>query len=263
MAARLDAIARASIYTNPYAGSVRARELRTVPPPSAPRDLMRYRSEIARFLLYAGKSEEAAETLEDVLTQSLAEPGVSPTFVSAVQQLLALSHLRVATQRNCAAGAATRRCSAPMRRTGIHPDERPARRAIELYEGILRDPPDESTALDSRWLLNLAYMTLGDYPFEVPEPWLVPPTAFRSDYDVRTFPDVAPGSGSTLPAARAVRSWTTSTATATSTSSRRPRVCSPSPRARIPPSSGTSGTTAMAASPTGPRRPASRGSSAA
>ena len=195
MAARLDAIARASVYTNPYAGSVRARDLRTVPPPSEPRDLLRYRSEIARFLLYAGQSEEAAETLEDVLTQSLAEPGVSPTFVSAVRQLLALSHLRVATQRNCAAGAATRRCSAPMRRTGIHPDERPARRAIELYEGILRDPPDESTALDSRWLLNLAYMTLGDYPFEVPEPWLVPPTAFRSDYDVRTFPDVAPRLG--------------------------------------------------------------------
>ena len=195
MAARLDTIARASVHTNPYASSARVQNLRTVPPPLAPQDLLRYRSEIARFLLYAGQSEEAAETLEEVLAQSLAEPGISPTFVSAVRQLLALSHLRVATQRNCAAGAATRRCSAPMRRSGIHPDERPSRRAIELYERILRDPPDESTALDSQWLLNLAYMTLGEYPFEVPEPWLVPPTAFRSDFDIGAFPDAAPRLG--------------------------------------------------------------------
>ena len=191
MAARLEAIAAAAAQTNPYAGSLRARTLAAVTPPSALPDRLRYRSEIARHLLYAGRSEEAAAAFEDVLREARDAPSVSPTFVSAVRQLLALSHLRVAMRRNCVSGPAAARCSAPVTRNAVHPDGGPARRAIEEYTRILGDPPDESTALAAQWLLNLAHMTVGEYPFHVPERWLVPPEAFRSSHDVGRFTDVA------------------------------------------------------------------------
>ena len=191
MVARLEAIASAEAATNPYAGSMRVRALSAVTPPVFPPDLLRYRSEIARYLLNAGRSEEAAAAFDDVLREAAADPSVSPTFVSAVRQLLALSHLRVAMQRNCVSGPAAARCSVPVGREAVHPDDGAARRAIAEYARVLGDPPDESTALAAQWLLNLAYMMVGEYPFHVPEPWLVPPEAFRAEHDVGRFPDVA------------------------------------------------------------------------
>lgn len=190
MVARLEAITEEEGRTNPYAGSVRAQALAAVTPPAALADRLRYRSEIARYLLYAGQSEEAASALEDILREA-GDPSVSPAFVSAVRQLLALSYLRVAMQRNCVSGPAAARCSVPVRQDAVHPADGAARRAIDEYARILGDPPDESTALAAQWLLNLAYMTVGEYPFHVPERWLVPPEAFRPEYDVGRFADVA------------------------------------------------------------------------
>ena len=46
-----------------------------------------------------------------------------------------------------------------------------------------------------RWLLNLAYMTIGRYPREVPPAYLIPPAAFVSSEDVGRFRDVAPQAG--------------------------------------------------------------------
>ena len=191
MVARLAAISAAESQTNAYAGSLRAQALAAVPPPAALPDLLRYRSEIARYRLYAGGSGEAAAAFEDVLRQASADPSISPTFLSAVRQLLALSHLRAAMQRNCVSGAAADRCSVPVTRAAAHPDHDAVRRAIEEYARILGDPPDESTALVARWLLNLAYMMVGEYPFHVPDRWLVPPEAFRPGHGVGRFPDVA------------------------------------------------------------------------
>ena len=42
-----------------------------------------------------------------------------------------------------------------------------------------------------RWVLNVAYMTLGEHPEKVPEKWLIPRSAFDSDYDIKHFSDVA------------------------------------------------------------------------
>ena len=190
MVARLEAVAAAAAQTPPYAGSMRARALSAVAPPAALPDVLRYRSEIARYRLYAGRSEEAAAAFEGILAEA-AHPSISPPFVSAVRQLLALSHLRAAMQRNCVSGPAAARCSVPVTREAVHPDDAAARRAIEEYARVLGDPPDESTALGAQWLLNLAYMMVGEYPFHVPERWLVPPEAFRAEHDLGRFPDVA------------------------------------------------------------------------
>ena len=42
-----------------------------------------------------------------------------------------------------------------------------------------------------RWLLNIAYMTLGDYPDRVPAKYLIPLEPFRSKIDVGRFSNVA------------------------------------------------------------------------
>src|SRR4030095_11699949 len=60
--------------------------------------------------------------------------------------------------------------------------------AIEELEEVLKVYPND---LRARWLLNIAHMTLGEYPNQVPQHLLIPPAAFASDYDIKKFPDVA------------------------------------------------------------------------
>jgi len=49
--------------------------------------------------------------------------------------------------------------------------------------------------LEVRWLLNIACMTLGKYPDEVPKKYLIPPSTFDSGEDIGLFEDVASSSG--------------------------------------------------------------------
>ncbi|MGH9587623.1 MAG: hypothetical protein ACRD3F_11770 [Acidobacteriaceae bacterium] len=41
------------------------------------------------------------------------------------------------------------------------------------------------------WLLNLAYLSLGEYPKGVPAQYLIPPAAFALKENIGRFPDVA------------------------------------------------------------------------
>jgi tetratricopeptide (TPR) repeat protein len=64
--------------------------------------------------------------------------------------------------------------------------------AIEYYRKYLDQEPDD---LEVRWLLNLAYMTIGQYPAGVPKQYLIPPSDFQSKESIGRFKDVAPAAG--------------------------------------------------------------------
>jgi tetratricopeptide (TPR) repeat protein len=79
----------------------------------------------------------------------------------------------------------------------LHPHESydkkdESRQAIEYFLKYLRRQPDD---LEVRWLLNLAYMTLGEYPSGVPPAYLIPEQGFQSRQSVGRFVDVAPAAG--------------------------------------------------------------------
>jgi FG-GAP-like repeat/ASPIC and UnbV/PPIC-type PPIASE domain len=64
--------------------------------------------------------------------------------------------------------------------------------AIEYLQKFLERQPND---LEVRWLLNVAYMTLGQYPAGVPAKYLVPEKEFHSKHRVGRFIDVAPAAG--------------------------------------------------------------------
>ena len=70
-----------------------------------------------------------------------------------------------------------------------------SQKAIEYLLKYLQRNPQ---ALDAKWLLNLAYMTLGKYPTGVPQQYLIAPSIFESTEDVGRFVDVAPAAGINL-----------------------------------------------------------------
>ncbi len=100
----------------------------------------------------------------------------------------ALCWMRIGEMTNCLADHNPCSCLAPIQGRGIHRFQEGSRNAMQLLLQELQDHPEDLTA---RWLLNIAAMTVGDYPDKVPPQWLVPPSVFASQYDIKRFPEVA------------------------------------------------------------------------
>jgi hypothetical protein len=67
-----------------------------------------------------------------------------------------------------------------------------SKKAIEYFMKYLEQYPSD---LEVRWLLNLSYMTLGEYPAGVPAQFLIPEKDFHSTESIGRFADVAPAAG--------------------------------------------------------------------
>ena len=150
--------------------------------------------EVANHALYAGDNDLAVSTLEGVLREY--GRGLPPPLAEAVKADLAFAHLRRGETENCAEHHTSDSCIFPIRPEGAHTLKRGSTKAAELYRELLADPSTSAEgALAYRWLMNIAYMTLGEYPQQVPPQWLIPPEALKSDADIGRFPDVAASRG--------------------------------------------------------------------
>jgi hypothetical protein len=164
---------------------------------SRPSEQVPLRLALPEEMLRAGQTEDAIAALLR-LQQEVAQ-GVlpaDPERASWLQGMLAISYLRLGEQENCILRHGADSCLFPIRGDGIHVIERGSRAAIKIYEELLAQYPD---SLEYRWLLNIAYMTLGEYPDKVPPPWLIPLEVFASDYDIKRFYDIAPRLGLDVP----------------------------------------------------------------
>ncbi len=148
---------------------------------SPPAQQARLRLLVGKDELRLGNNQEAIEHLRKAYDLSDSRL-VQPAFQ------LAVAYLRLGEARNCIAHRDAASCILPIRDGGIHRDQDPARTAIQHLTEVLRRQSSHKAA---RWLLNLAYMTVGGYPAEVPGAFLIPPERFESEQDVPRFRDVA------------------------------------------------------------------------
>lgn len=143
--------------------------------------------EYGKTLLNVGRSEEAVLVFEEIL-ELLPENKVINQDTKTLHEVLALSYLRIGEQTNCRDNHSTESCLFPIKGKGIHSNRSGSEHAIEIYTKILTVFPDD---LQSQWLLNLAYMTLGEYPKNVPPTFLIPPKAFASEYPLPAFENIS------------------------------------------------------------------------
>jgi len=136
-------------------------------------------------LLKCGREREAIEALEPIADE---ERGRGDIFLTA-RKMLALSYLRLGEKNNCINSHSMGSCIFPIQGAGVYADVSASAKAIKLYEEVLQKAPYD---LESRWLLNIAYMTVGTYPRLVPQEWLIPNLDRDSaDVKVRPFKDVS------------------------------------------------------------------------
>ncbi len=105
---------------------------------------------------------------------------------------LAIVYMRWGETQNCVAMHTSDSCILPISEKGVYVNQEGSRKAIELLEEYLGRFPGAPAA---RWLLNINYMTVGDYPEGVPAPFLIPPDTFASDEPFPRFTDIAPELG--------------------------------------------------------------------
>jgi len=163
---------------------LRAEVARTAGPQQA---MARY--QYARELLSAGETEAAIDEMENLRRD--VEGGTLSSTNKPLFEFLALGYLRLGEQQNRMndpAGASI----LPFTAGALHTRQEGSRRAIALYGQIL---DHFSTDLQTRLLLNIAYMTLGEYPGGVPVQVLVPGLEADPTAEYPRFRNVAPALG--------------------------------------------------------------------
>ncbi len=186
---------------NPYLGEGETRSLRArlagLPAGAPPADRWLGHLELGMSELKLGNEDEAIRELEAAyallpeLEDDLAREGLAETTYR-----LGVANLRRGETQNCCLRHSPESCILPIREGGRHERQEGSRRAIRHFTEVLRNmPPGSSFALRSRWLLNIAHMTLGSWPDGVPEPDRIGPEVFASGQEFPRFPNVAGKAG--------------------------------------------------------------------
>ena len=142
-------------------------------------------------LLWDGQTLEALKRYEHaygLIANSTLPPNRRSFHHSKILKLMVLCYMRMGEQQNCLARHSADSCIFPISGSGVHTVTEPSRTAIAVLTEILSGNPQD---MRSRWLLNLAYMTVGEYPVKVPQRWLISPHIFDSEHDIKRFSDIA------------------------------------------------------------------------
>jgi hypothetical protein len=165
----------------------------TPPTPSQARERLGLWRSLAYLHLYEGKLAEASAAMQKAVEFSQS-PGKLLQDRMQLEALLGIIALRRGEVANCLECLGPTSCIFPIAGDAIHTQPAGSREAIKHFTAYLESAPGD---LRVRWLLNLAYMTLGEHPARVPPRYLIPLDRFRSKLDVGRFQNVAPKVGLT------------------------------------------------------------------
>jgi hypothetical protein len=143
--------------------------------------------------LYSSQADFSNSVRELEQAYQTALSSSKPDLAQHIEEVLGLAHLHRSLSADPAVpSAANETLLFPMHPGPLHTQGADATKAARYFTQCLkRDPSNQGL----RWLLNLAYMTAGEYPTHVPDEFLIPPSVFTSKEDLGLFTDVAPAAG--------------------------------------------------------------------
>ncbi|HUR29840.1 MAG TPA: VCBS repeat-containing protein, partial [Saprospiraceae bacterium] len=147
----------------------------------------------ASELLKSGNTSEAIRIFEQILS-FIAQNNLHPdsTTKRNLLSMTAMAYMRQGEVENCVQNHNHQSCFLPIAGEGVHKLQSGSRGAIQKFEEILKAYPND---LESKYLLNVAYMTLGEYPGKVPSAYRINPSWFQSKIKMQPFKDIAPALG--------------------------------------------------------------------
>jgi FG-GAP-like repeat/ASPIC and UnbV len=122
----------------------------------------------SQALLKLGDETSAIKILDSIYSL-IRTGGISRESIE-LQRNIAIAYLRLGERKNCILSHNNQSCIFPIKNKGIQTDVYATKEAIKIYEEMLAINPND---LESRWLLNIAYMAIGDYPDKIPSQFLI------------------------------------------------------------------------------------------
>ncbi len=165
--------------------------------PGAPADRLlraaQVRKNLGLLAMYDGRFADADDQLAAAI--DLGRRGrTSPKATAELVATRGIVALRIGEVSNCIACLGPSSCIFPIDPAAVHTQQAGSRAAIGHFRAYLAERPGD---LRVRWLLNLAHMTLGEYPDKVPPEFLIPLDTFESKRDLGRFANVAATAGLT------------------------------------------------------------------
>ncbi len=139
----------------------------------------------ANALLELGKEQKAIDIYKQLLGNGAKNDYLQSQFIT---KKLALAYLRLGERTNCIHNHTAESCIYPISPGGVHADKTGSEEAIKLYKKLLEQ---DSHDYESRWLINIAYMTTGEYPAQVPPDLLIKQENKDALDRIKPFKDVA------------------------------------------------------------------------
>lgn len=181
---------------NPFLGKARVEglrnQLRSLPSRVVPQRIQLLQA-IGTNEFRLGDLEQGIASLTEAHEMAIrAGNSIPPVALNGIEFTLGVAWLRYGEIQNCVESHTIDSCLMPIQGEGIHRRQEGSTNAIKYFESVLGRVPDQ---LATRWLLNIAYMTLDRYPDEVPKDYLIPPSVFESEAEMPRFFDRAPDLG--------------------------------------------------------------------
>jgi tetratricopeptide (TPR) repeat protein len=141
---------------------------------------------------YKGEMTQAIAQFETAYRMATSD---APEILPTLDESLGILCLHASEMENDIYRNPGERCLFPMSRTLRYKQTANSEKAVRHFLAYLaRNPGD----IETKWLLNVAEMTLGKYPEDVPSKYLLAPSLFTSAEDIGRFTDVAPAAGLNL-----------------------------------------------------------------
>jgi hypothetical protein len=189
--------ARQSDDTNFFVGDGPARQARatlaSLPPNATDASRWTARMLVAEEELRLGNYAAAITQLtaaRELITHTREK--IDPASLAVTGFRLGVTYMRMGETENCLLNPSATSCILPIRGAAVHTKQSGSRQAIAAFTDVLK-MRTQIPALDlaTRWLLNIAYMTIGEYPDKVPPQYLIAPKAFESEEHVPRFRNIA------------------------------------------------------------------------
>ena len=135
-----------------------------------------------------GETAEAGRVLEHARARLEANDDLARKYLYTIIFYQGLTALRHGENENCIMCRGESSCILPIAPSARHTRPDGSRRAIGYFTEYLRHFPDD---FEVRWVLNLAHMTLGEYPDKVDPRFLIRmDRILKSEFDIGKFRDV-------------------------------------------------------------------------
>lgn len=154
--------------------------------PGKEMDVLLY--DYADELLRAGNTDLAIDIFEDFLAFFTSNKIINETeTIAEVKRKLAVAYMRKAELENCVVNHNNESCIIPLSTKAQYSITKSVTKAIGYMEDFLEI---YSQDFEIHYLLNIAHMTLGQYPESVPEDFRIPVSYFENT-DFPKFSDIA------------------------------------------------------------------------